>query len=301
MMSNRHIFAIMAHDQFELTESLIELLAHPRAASVLHLNVDNLAGVLHRHPTLDRAHLIPRVRVQWGAYSLLTVQLRLLRAALDAGCDYVHLLSGKDLPLAPVSDILDFVDSSDGTEFIHINPPAHTDQVIERVSRYWSAGLLRGKVDRGPRGAALRVPQRGFVTAQGMLGVDRSRQWGRTVHSGSTWFTVTAELAQHFVDHEGWADQHLRKTFVPEEFFYATMAIHSARRSHIDPGVSDHFANLRHIRWNPGSRGHPHTWRMEDLPELASSPNMFARKFDLTVDRDVVDAVVEMASRGPTS
>ncbi len=298
---NRHAFAIMAHDQFELTESLIKLLAHPRAASVLHLNVDNVAGVLHRHPTLARAQLIPRVRVQWGAYSLLTVQLRLLRAALDAGCDYVHLLSGKDLPLAPVSDILDFVDSSDGTEFIHINASAHTDQVSERVSRYWSARLLRGKVERGPWGAALRAPQRGLVTAQGLLGVNRSLQWGRTVSSGSTWFTVTAELAQHFVDHETWANQHLRKTFVPEEFFYATMAMHSARRSHIDPGVSDYDANLRHIRWRPRNRGHPHTWRMKDWPELASSPNMFARKFDLTVDRDIVNAVVERASQGAAS
>lgn len=285
----------MAHDHFAMTESLMDLVDHPRAFPVLHLNVGNIPEVLERHPRLADARLIPRIEVRWGQYSLLAVQLNLLRAALEEGFDYIHLLSGKDLPLRPVSDIIDFVDARDGTEFIAVNPRRRTEQVRSRVGRYWSERLLAGKVRPGPRGVAMRAAQQASVGLQGVARVDRTRSWGREVQTGATWFSITADLARHFVDHAEWAQRHLRHTFVPEEFFYATLAVDSPRRAYLDDDSSAWYSNLRHISWREGGRGHPHTWCMADLPELASSPNMFGRKFDPSHDPDIVAEVMRMA------
>ena len=292
---NTHAFAIMAHDHFDLCESLIRLVEHPRAFVVLHLNVDNGAEVIEKHPLLGSARLIPRTEVHWGQYDLLKVQLNLLHAAVEEGCDYVHLISGKDLPLRPVDEIMDYVDARDGTEFLAINPPKRAAEIKPRVSRYWSERLLDGKVTAGPRGVAMRAAQQASVSVQGRLGVDRTRRWGREAQTGAAWFSVTSQLARHFVNRIDWANHHLRKTFVPEEFFWATMACDSPRREYLEPESPPYYANLRHIRWPEGERGHPHTWRMADLPELAASPNMFARKFDPSVDAEVVAEVVRLA------
>jgi hypothetical protein len=287
----------MAHDHFTLTESLVRLLEHPRTFVVLHLNVDNVAEVIEQHPVLASARLIPRIDVRWGQYSLLKVQLNLLQAALEEGFDYVHLISGKDLPLRPVEDIMDFIDAHDGTEFLAINPPKRATEVRPRVGRYWSERLLEGKVMGGPRGMALRAMQKASVSLQGGVGIDRTRRWGHEIQTGEAWCSVTSALARHFVDHMEWADHHLRKTFVPEEFFWATMACDSPRREYVEREAPPYYANLRHISWQEGAPGHPHIWRMADLPELAASPNMFARKFDPSVDSEVVEEVIRMASR----
>lgn len=296
MSSGRHAFAIMAHDQFDVLDKLVALLEHPRADVLLHLNIDDVGGVIQRHPSLEAARLVSRVRVQWGTYSLMEAQENLLKAALELGCDYVHLLSGKDLPLRPVSQIIDFMDRHVGTEFVALNPPEAATKVAGRVGRYYSDRLLAGKNAGGSRGIVLRAAQQGSLRAQGLCGVDRLRTWDRPLRSGSTWFSVTSELATYFVEHAGWADAHLKRTFVPEEFFYATMAASSPVKNNVWGGAIDQPPNLRHIKWRVGNRGHPHVWTMADLPELSTSDSMFARKFDQNVDAEVIASVIKLAT-----
>jgi hypothetical protein len=47
--------------------------------------------------------------------------------------------------------------------------------------------------------------------------------------------------------------------------------------------------NLRYIDWSRGAR--PAVLGMADLEALRRSPKLFARKFDVTVDRQVLDAI----------
>ena len=296
MSPKRHAFAIMAHDQLNLAELFIGLLEHPQAKVLLHLNVDDIPGVVRRHPAFSKAALVPRVRVQWGTYSLLQAQFNLLTAALETDCDYVHMLSGKDLPLRPVGAIMDFINANDGCEFIEVQSAADTERMVGRVGRYHSNWLLSGKIRPGVRGLAMRSAQHVSLATQSLANIDRVRSWDRPIRSGSTWFSVTSKLARYFVSHADWAKAHLRQTFVPEEFFYATMVAGSPMSERTWSGRPGQAANLRHIKWDLTNRGHPHTWTAADSGELAESSNMFARKFDQSVDPEVIRSVVAMAT-----
>jgi hypothetical protein len=73
--------------------------------------------------------------------------------------------------------------------------------------------------------------------------------------------------------------------FIPDELFFQTVLMNSA---HAESIVDD---NLRYIDWaaHPG----PKILREEDLPRLLVSDKLFARKFDATVDADVLDRLDE--------
>ena len=65
---------------------------------------------------------------------------------------------------------------------------------------------------------------------------------------------------------------------VPDEIFFQTLVLNSPHRD----SVVD--ANLRYIDW-PG----PRVLRADDLDALLGSGMLFARKFDETVDAEILD------------
>jgi Core-2/I-Branching enzyme len=69
--------------------------------------------------------------------------------------------------------------------------------------------------------------------------------------------------------------------FVPDELFFQTLVLNSPHRD----SVVD--ANLRYIDWSttPG----PKVLRTDDLEALLGSGMLFARKFDETVDAEILD------------
>jgi hypothetical protein len=72
---------------------------------------------------------------------------------------------------------------------------------------------------------------------------------------------------------------------VPDEIFFQTIILNSsfARRA-----VND---NLRYIEWKDPDAGSPAILRKSDFQKLASSSKLFARKFDMTVDTEVLDFI----------
>lgn len=55
---------------------------------------------------------------------------------------------------------------------------------------------------------------------------------------------------------------------------------------------NDHFACARLIDWN---RGNPYVWHSDDYDLIKSSPCMFARKFDLNVDSEIIEKVIMLS------
>jgi hypothetical protein len=49
--------------------------------------------------------------------------------------------------------------------------------------------------------------------------------------------------------------------------------------------------NLRYIAWQDLDAGSPAILRKADFARLVSSPKLFARKFDATVDAEVLDLI----------
>lgn len=49
--------------------------------------------------------------------------------------------------------------------------------------------------------------------------------------------------------------------------------------------------NLRYIEWNDPASGSPAVLCRRDFPKIARAPHLFARKFDMFVDNEVLDLI----------
>ena len=75
-----------------------------------------------------------------------------------------------------------------------------------------------------------------------------------------------------------------RRTKMPDELFFQTIMLSTPLADSVENGV------LHYMDWSDGS-AHPAILRAADLPKLKASGKLFARKFDASVDSEILDLV----------
>ena len=111
-------------------------------------------------------------------------------------------------------------------------------------------------------------------------------------YTGSAWWGLNrqaAEYVQNFTiahpDYRRWFE----RAWIPDEFFVQSIVAGTGFRGEV-ANETLHF--LSH-----GVGYHPRTLTLSDLPEIERSGKLFARKFDIDVDCDVLAAL--SSSRAP--
>lgn len=111
----------------------------------------------------------------------------------------------------------------------------------------------------------------------------RELPYGLAPYFGSGYWTLHRDAVQYvrafLAGHPDFVP-YFERVRVPDEMFFQTILINSPLRGTI---VND---DLRFIKW-PG----PTVLTEEHLEEIRQAPDLFARKFDDTVDRSVLDAI----------
>lgn len=290
----RHAYLITAYDDFYVLECLIGLLADPR--NDIYLHVDKRAASFDAPYFLAQfsdANLVlaPRRRVYWGDFSHVASVLDLMQLALESGeYDYLHLLSGSDLPIRSQDFIHCFCAEHQGKEFV-----AFTE--LKKMQADWIRYFYPlNRLYRSNR-RLLRFCygkfRNFFLRMQRGLRVDRRSRIADEVRYGSDWFSITSGLARDLVNRRRWVGKSFKWTFIPSEFYMQTFLWNSTRRAAIYDLEDPYRGNLRAIDFARGGGGSPYTWRLADLGSLLTSDRVFARKFDSRVDKQVVDAVVD--------
>lgn len=104
---------------------------------------------------------------------------------------------------------------------------------------------------------------------------------------GRSWWTLrrSAVLYLHqFLTERPDFERHYRGTVAPEESLFQTILVGSRRFALVND-------DLRYVDYTGAVRGSPRTLTATDLPLLASGNYHFARKFDLSTDRSVLDRI----------
>lgn len=280
-----HAYLIIAHDQFDLLEKLLECIDDER--NDIYLHVDSKAPFeperIEKLVRNSRIEFIPRIHIKWGGFNMVKCEYMLLEAALESGrnYDYVHLLSGADLPLKNQDAIHRFFDENQGKEFVHFASAAPTETVLGRVRYYHFAS--------GRRNFFNRFVTRSENVLQRALGVDRIKDL--KVQRGSQWFSVTGDFAKYLVSQKSFVFKQFKNTVIPDEFFVQTVMINSdfAENLYSKSFDDDHAACMRCIDW---TRGHPYTFKSEDYDELMNSGCLFARKFSMLEDKKIVKRII---------
>lgn len=290
-MNQKHAYLIMAHNNYDQLGILIELLDDKRNDIFIHIDKKSTLlqkdrVIIKRYAQHSNVYFIPRFSVNWGAYSLIKAELTLLECATRKNeyC-YYHLISGADLPLKNQDYIHSFFDANQGKEFINFSDSYYTKKFANRL-RYYYFGQEFIKRSDTKLQTICRYYSRFFILIQKLFGVNRIKSFN--VASGSNWISITHQFANYLVCNKKRIEHIFKHTVCGDEEIFQTMIINSKFKKNVYSTKPTMYGNQRLIDWK---RGNPYTWRKQDFDELVNSDLLFARKFDIVVDNQIINCI----------
>jgi Core-2/I-Branching enzyme len=312
-------FLVLSHRNPGQTVRLLTTLRRQLPAAPLVVHHDQFRSAL---TTADVAHLgdvhvlTSPEPIVWGTFSIVDAVWRSLGWMTDRlEFDWIVLLSAQDYPIKPLADFGAFLAGTDADVVLNARP---VDQIADlaarrnRRRRYlyqcrpvrvrlsvpaWLRAARRVRNMCGPAVGVVNNVQpwlQIYRVGDGLpwrVGV-RSRSAPFTADQpcwfGSMWFGIsrsaTAKLLAAVADQPGYVD-YFRRTMVPDEAVTASILGNLA-------GIRMLRQDLHFIRWTTAKKtGHPDVLTSADLPELLAASEYFARKFDVAVDADILDAL----------
>lgn len=288
----KHAYLILAHKNFGQLRRLVGMLDDPR--NDIYIHVDAKAKEFNEADWTDAAthsrlcFIRPRRNVNWGGVSIMRAEIDLLEKASDEGnYDYMHLLSGMDLPIKSQDEIHQFFDANRGKEFI--NYWEFKKSTLSRF-RYYTV------FPEGEGRFRTRIVNHIFKGLQMAVGYRINRDVD--FRFGSQWFSITGSLARYVVEKKDWLEKVFRRTSTCDEIFLPTLVWNSPFRKNlyhpeaVKSQKEVNMSNMRFIDWTRGeSIRHPWTFRADDFGLLKDVPHFWARKFDENVDSEIIDLI----------
>lgn len=278
--TTKHAYLIAAHNQFGLLQKLVDLLDNERVDIYIHIDKKckqlpeiktNKSGVFYVEP----------VNVNWGAYSQIQYELNMLKKATKCGkYEYLHIISGVDLPLKSQDEILTYFDNNKGKEFVQILDKLPTGTIAKRISKYYLLQQYAGRDENTFRTKWVGRLQRLLLKIQGVMKVDRTKKIGMEIKYGANWVSITEECALYILSKEKFIKKHFKYSLCADEVYKQTLIWNSPYKNKLSQD------NIRYIDWE---RGTPYTFRITDYDELIASEALFARKFDENLDNEIIE------------
>lgn len=232
----------------------------------------------------ENVSLLERVPSPWASWGSVRAQLAGLRAAVESGCSHAVLASGQDYLLRPADEVDAYVSASPSASWL----------TCARVPVAWigdrDGGMARFTSWHLPvRGRRVRLPLR------------RRLPSGLVPHYGHANSIVSTALAAWVLEEmhaRPELERFFRRTWTPDELFLPTMAMASP---YADQVVN---CDVYYTDWSAGG-AHPRTFLTSDVGALVAAGHgrtqgmpggmtkLLARKFDMSVDSTVLDALDE--------
>ena len=222
-------------------------------------------------------YFLKRYHCYWGEFGHVQATREGIKQLIERAIpfDYAILLTGQDYPIKTNRQIVDFLRQSSGTSFMDYFSLPHEE---------WQYGGLN-RIERWH----IRFFQRRYI-----FPMDRStwikRRFPRGFQpfGGSSYWCLANECIEYIyrrVKDRPDLLRFFRSVDVPDEIFFQTILMNSPLREHI---AND---DLHYIDWKDLNGGSPGILCKADFEAIMQSPKLFARKFDMTVDPDVLDMI----------
>ena len=293
-------YLVLAHADPAQLQRLLKTLEGDEAAFYIHIDGKaDLAAFKRATEGISSVYFCePRVKVTWGAFSVVEATLRLLEAALlhpgAMSCNRFVLLSGADYPIASNQEISRFFAKHPNREFIR-------GFAIRDAGRpqLWR---IRGRHFRelAPRYSWLRPPL--FAVESGLRLFPRRLPSKTVFVCGSQWWALTRACAQFCLNFAR-TDRDLvrlfKTTFAPDEMFFHTIVHNSqfAREADVPEPFVDDVVRSGSLRFYANLHYLPNNWictREDARAALNGSPRqLFARKFSSDRSYSAMDLIDE--------
>jgi hypothetical protein len=269
-------YLILAHANPKQLERLVDRLVFPGVDIYIH--IDKKANFSHFEFLKQRPYLFfvkERVKVAWGAYSIVQATVNGLKQIESTGISYniVHLISGQDYPLKTNQEIQDFFAANKDKAFMHtLDVATEWQEAIPRVEYYHFTNFSFAGKFRLEKFFRKLLPKRKMPG--NLIAVGRSQ-----------WFSITMEHLSYILKY---MDEHpefvrfFNLTWAPDEIVFQTILFDSPFKSQM---INE---NMRYIDWTGGGAS-PKTLTIDDKNPMANSGMLFARKFDQNTDASILD------------
>jgi len=267
-------YLILVHRYPDQFKRLFHAIYHPNNHYVIH--VDKTSGKeISDEITLflndyQNAEILESENALWGGYSLVNIELRGMAKLLNMNKNWTHFinLSGQDFPLKTQPYIHEFLSNNKDKEFIRAldqnEARPETMNRIQNMCFEYKEHIYRPKIARK------------FMS-------------GITPFIGTQWMIVSRKFCDFVCNTDASQPykEFYKNTFIADEGFFQTVMMNNDCHGEIIQN------DLRLIDWVPDGdiKLRPRTFTMADISNLISSPNLFARKFDLLEDAKVLDRI----------
>lgn len=232
--------------------------------------------------------------VNWGAFSLVDAEVRLIEAACNADeYSYLHLFQGVDLPIKTQDQIHQYFDEHQGTEFVNIG---FDDRRCFRKcmyhhffaqNRYYRHNML------------LKLINYGVVFTERLLHIKKNTDIA--LYHGSGLFSITGEFGKYVVEHKEEIKNRYKYSLAADDVFVHSLLMNSQYKDKLLYLDERNTSNARLIdRTLSHKRNSPHVWELADKDIILNQPEYicFSRKFS-EKNIDVVRFVEQTYSRKP--
>jgi hypothetical protein len=238
-------------------------------------------------------YFLPRHRCDWGGFGHVEASLKGLWGLKDKGIefDYAILLTGQDYPIKSNAQIHEHLAKGGGRSYLEYFPLPHPE---------WPGN---GGLDRlkhwhfYPFGRHIEYPvkspwqfhrlNRMWDRLVAVIPADRSLPNGVNPFGGSSYWCLSRECVDYinrFLFGNKRYVRYFKHTWVSDELFFQTILLNSGLENRL---VND---NLWYIQWTQGQPS-PDVLSAHHFEALARSGKLFARKFDATVDSEILDMI----------
>lgn len=231
---------------------------------------------------LDNVHFLERHRCHYGGFGHVEATIKGIRELFRRGVRFDHalLLTGQDYPIASNRRIGEFFRENEGLSFMTGFPLPSDEWQEGGMDRIESWHVRLGS-------HYVRIPGIGGPLA-------RRPPAGLRPYGGSAYWCLSRECTEYvhgFLQDARSYERFFRFVNVPDEIFFQTILLNSPLRHTI---VND---DLRYLEWrHPEVAGGPAVLRRSDFESIMGSGKLFARKFDVTEDAEILD-LIDAASR----
>lgn len=280
----KHAFCIMTHGKWEQLQAMISCIDDERNEIFLHVDAKSFKEFLKvGMPIVCKSNLyiVERpISVFWSDVTLSDAEVLLYKKVIESGnkYQYVHLLSGSDLPLKSMAQIHQFFDGR-SEEFIKIG---FNRKLKKRLKYYHFFAKWRRNnplVDNMRR--LLLLPQWPIV--------NRLKHCPLKYAEGSSWCSITYDALCEIVEKYDGVRQYFVKTTCSDEH-YKQMILYSSEKNFV-------FAkegNLRYVVFDRKARS-PRVLTMAEYPDMMNSGCLFGRKFE--EGTEVYNAVINEVNK----
>ena len=281
-------YIILAHKNEQQVQRLIDTLDDKNSMFFLHVDRKvSITGFKKLFDNDSRVYFVQRVKTEWGGFGLVDATLNAMYDVRKSGdFDKIILLSGQDYPIKSNEKIDKYFQHSRYNIFMdHFPLPNHRKWGpgggMYRVNKYFfGLSFIKKYLAKAANFLATFIP---FLNRKLAKGIEP--------FSGSQWWAMDMRALNYVLDYVAAHPEYVKfhkHTFAPDELFFQMILLNCEDESLRDNIAND---NLRYMKWQTSNIAHPEILKVNDLNDIGDSNALFARKFDMGVDEDVINLI----------